>query len=385
MTPDQKSNTHISHAMPPYAVSAGLPAGAPLRSTDTEAGTLDASGRTSISIIIPAYNSEASLPPLIERLAAVMPAIAPVFEVIIVDDGSRDRSWSVISQLASHMSFIRSFKLMRNFGQHNALLCGIRNAWGDVIVTMDDDLQQHPESIETLLRQLELGSDVVYGYPENLKHGFLRNLASEITKAVLQKAMGAGTARHISPFRAFRSELREAFAEHGGPFVNIDVLLSWSTTNFSYVLVPHSQRVCGKSSYTFWKLVTHAVNMLTGFSILPLQLATIYGFICMAFGLLALAYVFARYFLEGGSVAGFPFLASIIIIFSGAQLLTLGIIGEYLARMYVRMSNRPAYVVKKSSTTVAALQAVSNVQPGDRVPPIRNLHAQQPDASLLSK
>jgi undecaprenyl-phosphate 4-deoxy-4-formamido-L-arabinose transferase len=300
-----------------------------------------------LSIVIPAYHSEGSLPELISRLGSVLPGISTDYEVIVVDDGSRDRTWPVLLSLSRVNSWIRPIRLIRNFGQHNALLCGIRHATGDITVTMDDDLQQHPESIQTLLSKLEEGYDVVYGYPKNLQHGFLRNLASEITKTVLQKAMGAGTARHISPFRAFHTELREAFANHSGPFVNIDVLLSWATTAFTYVLVPHSERKCGQSSYTLTKLITHAINMLTGFSILPLQMASFYGFVCMLFGLLALAYVFARYFLEGGSVAGFPFLASIIIIFSGAQLLTLGIIGEYLARMYVRMSDRPAYIVRR--------------------------------------
>jgi undecaprenyl-phosphate 4-deoxy-4-formamido-L-arabinose transferase len=153
--------------------------------------------------------------------------------------------------------------------------------------------------------------------------------------------------------------LREAFANYGSPFVNIDVLLSWATTSFTYVLVPYSNRKYGESSYTFPKLITHAINMLTGFSILPLQLATIYGFICILFGLLALTYVFARFYLEGGSVAGFPFLASIIIIFSGAQLLTLGIIGEYLARMYVRMSDRPSYIVKRQEIVTRTSSASS--------------------------
>jgi undecaprenyl-phosphate 4-deoxy-4-formamido-L-arabinose transferase len=159
--------------------------------------------------------------------------------------------------------------------------------------------------------------------------------------------MGAETARKVSAFRAFRSEVRHAFANYDGPFVSIDVLLTWGTARFATVPVRHDSRRIGTSNYTCRKLVTHALNMMTGFSVLPLQLASLLGFGFTLFGLLVLVYVMGRYLIEGGSVPGFPFLASIIAIFSGAQLFALGIIGEYLARMHFRMMETPAYTVRE--------------------------------------
>jgi undecaprenyl-phosphate 4-deoxy-4-formamido-L-arabinose transferase len=139
----------------------------------------------------------------------------------------------------------------------------------------------------------------------------------------------------------------EAFANYQSPFVSIDVLLTWGTTRFAAVPVRHDPRRIGKSNYTFRKLVTHALNMMTGFSVLPLQLASLMGFGFALFGLLMLVYVLGRYLIQGGSVPGFPFLASAIAIFSGAQLLVLGIIGEYLARMHFRMMEKPTYVIRQ--------------------------------------
>jgi len=308
--------------------------------------TIESNSFSSISIVVPVYNSEDILPQLIARLHNVLCENFYNFEVVLVDDGSRDQSWDVICALAAQYDWIHGISLMRNYGQHNALLCGIRAAKYEVIVTMDDDLQHPPEEIPKLLGKLAQGYDVVYGTPEREQHGFWRNIASQITKLVLQSIVGVETARKISAFRAFRAKIRDAFVNYQGPFVSIDVLLSWGTTRFAAVPVRHDSRWMGASNYTFLKLVTHAFNMLTGFSALPLQLASVVGFAFALFGLLVLVYVVGRYLIQGGSVPGFPFLASIIVIFSGAQLLSLGIIGEYLSRMYFRMMERPPYVVR---------------------------------------
>jgi glycosyltransferase involved in cell wall biosynthesis len=239
---------------------------------------------------------------------------------------------------------------MRNYGQHNALLCGIRAAQHDVIITIDDDLQNPPEEIPRLLAKLSEGYDVVYGTPQKEQHGLWRDLASQVTKLALQSAMGAETARHVSAFRAFRTQMRDAFAKYQSPFLSIDVLLTWGTTRFAAVPVRHEQRQIGKSNYTFRKLVTHAINMMTGFSTLPLQLASLLGFASAFLGLGVLAYVVGRYLILGYSVPGFPFLASTIAIFSGAQMFALGIIGEYLARMHFRMMERPTYAVRSTTS-----------------------------------
>jgi glycosyltransferase involved in cell wall biosynthesis len=299
-----------------------------------------------ISVVIPVYNGAGCLPELIAALEPMLGSMAERNEVLLVNDGSRDRSWEIICALQAGRPWLRGIDLMRNYGQHNALLCGIRAARYDVIVTMDDDLQHPPEEVPKLLAKLAEGYDVVYGTPEREQHGLWRDVASQATKLALQGAMGAETAKYASAFRAFRTELREAFATYNGPFPVVDVLLTWATARFTAVVVQHEPRRVGVSTYTVRKLLTHALNMLTGFSVLPLQLASLIGFAFTLFGFAVLAWVLGRYVIQGGSIPGFPFLASIIALFSGAQLFALGIIGEYLARMHFRMMERPTYAVR---------------------------------------
>lgn len=304
-----------------------------------------------LSIVVPVYRSESILPDLVRRLEPMLESAADNFELILVNDCSPDRSWAVICDLARQHPWIHAINLMRNYGQHNALLCGIRAARYGTIVTMDDDLQHPPEEVPKLLAKLAEGYDVVYGAPEQEQHGFGRDFASWITKLALQNVMGAEIARKVSAFRAFRAEVAKAFAHYSGAFVSIDVLLTWGTNRFAVIPVHHEPRRSGGSGYTIRKLVTHAMNMMTGFSTVPLQFASVVGFLFTLFGAGVLAYVVGRFFYLGGSVPGFPFLASIIAIFSGAQLFALGIIGEYLARMHFRMMERPSYVVRDNTVT----------------------------------
>lgn len=298
-----------------------------------------------LSVVVPVYNSAATLEQLANRLGPVLQETGLSHEMILVNDGSRDESWAVIQKLAAQHPWVNGLCLMRNYGQHNATLAGIRAARFAITVTMDDDLQHPPEELSKLLAKLAEGYDVVYGSPERERHGGLRNLASVVTKLTLQGAMGAETARMVSALRVFRTELRTAFVAYHSPFVSIDVLLTWGTTRFSAIRVRHDTRAAGRSNYTTSQLVRHALNMMTGFSVLPLQLGSFVGFTFALFGLIVLAFVILRYVLYGSAVAGFPFLASIIAIFSGAQLFALGLMGEYLARIHFRTMDKPTYAV----------------------------------------
>ncbi len=310
-------------------------------------GSLVSSTRPSISVVVPAYKSALSLPELVRRLEPVLAKSAEEYELILVEDGSRDGTWQVISDLSREHSWVRGVRLMRNYGQHNALLCGIRRARHELIVTLDDDLQHPPEEIPKVLERLGADMDVVYGTPAVEQHGLWRDVATQVTKFALQSAMGASIARKASAFRVFRTQLRDAFATYDAPYVSVDVLLTWATTRFDAIKVRHEPRTIGASSYTFKKLVVHALNMLTGFSTWPLRLASISGFFFTLLGMLALLYVIVRFLITGGSVPGFPFLASMIAIFSGAQLFALGVIGEYLARMHARSMQQPTYTVRE--------------------------------------
>ena len=307
----------------------------------------DASRWPGISVVVPVYRSEAILPELVQRLSQELPSLAEQYELILINDCSPDGSWETICQLQRQYAWICGINLMRNYGQHNALLCGIRSARYDVIVTMDDDLQHPPKEIPRLLQVLAGGYDVVYGTPEQEQHGLGRDLASLATKVALRNVIGAEIASQVSAFRAFRRHVANAFRQYEGSFVSIDVLLTWGTTRFAATKVRHEMRKQGASGYTFRKLVTHAMNMMTGFSTVPLQFASVVGFFFTLFGIGVLAFVVGRYFLTGDSVPGFPFLASTIAIFSGAQLFALGIIGEYLARMHFRMMDRPSYAIRE--------------------------------------
>jgi len=299
-----------------------------------------------ISVVVPVYNGARTLTELVARLQRVLDVATDEYEVILVNDGSPDSSWQVIQELTRIHPWVRTFNLMKNYGQHNALLCGIRAARYEAVVTLDDDLQHPPEEIPKLVAQLE-SYDVVYGKPAKEEHDRWRRIASRLTKLALQGAMGAETATNVSAFRAFRTVIRDAFESYRGPFVSIDVLLTWGSSAFTTVTVNHLPRPAGASNYTVRKLVRHALNMMTGFSVIPLQLASLSGFILTLLGLVLLTYVILRYFTEKGGVPGFPFLASVIIIFSGAQLFALGIIGEYLARIHFRVMDRPPYVVRE--------------------------------------
>jgi glycosyltransferase involved in cell wall biosynthesis len=300
-----------------------------------------------LSVVVPVYNSAGTLPALADRLTAVLDDVADEWEVVLVNDGSRDGSWEAVSGLAARDPRFRGLDLMRNYGQHNALLAGIRAARHPTLVTLDDDLQNPPEEIPKLLAALDAGADVVYGSADEPGFGVWRRAATSVTKLALRGVIGSEVAGRVSAYRAFRTELRDAFAEYAGAYVSIDVLLSWGTTRFAAVPVRHDTRAEGKSSYTFSRLATHALNVLTGFSTRPLRIASLVGLAFTGLGVVLLALVVVRYFVNGRDVVpGFPFLASMIAIFSGVQLLTLGIIGEYLARMHVRVMDRPAYTVR---------------------------------------
>lgn len=327
---------------------------------------VDARDRT-LSVVIPVYNSAATLRALLERLLQVLPTVAEQFEVILVNDGSRDSSWQVIVELSRQYPVVQGINLMRNFGQHNALLAGIRAARYAVLITMDDDLQHPPEEIPTLLRVLfsdqGQGFDVVYGVPMHLPHSPWRNFTSWLTKRMMAQAAGVKEARNFSAFRAFRTELRDAFASYQSPTVFLDVLLSWGTTRFGSVRVRHDARSVGKSNYTFRKLIRMAIMLLTGFSTGPLRLASFVGFSFTCFGFVVLVYVIARSVVQG-SIPGFPFLASIIALFSGAQLFALGIIGEYVAVAHNRLMERPIYVIRDHVAAYKGVQ-VGNQRPGE--------------------
>ncbi len=238
---------------------------------------------------------------------------------------------------------------MRNYGQHNATLCGVREARYEVIVTMDDDLQNPPREIPKLLEKLAEGHDVVYGVARKRQQAWWKNLASVIVKRAIAYVMGLRTVRDIGAFKAFRADLRKSFEDFKSPDVLVDVLLSWGTSRFASVTVEEAPRTVGKSNYNLFKLIKVSLLVLTSYTTIPLRFASIVGFLFTLFGMGVLIYVLTVYF-TAGSIPGFPFLASTIIIFSGVQLFALGIIGEYLARVFERTGGKHTYVIGRTTS-----------------------------------
>jgi glycosyltransferase involved in cell wall biosynthesis len=299
------------------------------------------------SFVIPVYRSSKTLLELTERIKSEFSKKNEEFEIIFVEDRGGDDSWEYIQRLAKEDARVKGYRFSRNFGQHNALLCGIRNSCGEVIITLDDDLQHSPSTVRALLKKLNEGYEVVYGPPTSETHGVFRDLSSRLTKLALENLIGSENARNISALRVFKARVRDGFSDFKSPSVNIDVLLSLSTNSFSYVRVPHYQREYGESGYNIYKLFKHAMNMLTGYTTLPLKIASAAGVLTATFGFGILAYILFIWLWQGSEVPGFFFLASVISIFSGVQLLALGIFGEYLARMHERTMEKPQYIIEE--------------------------------------
>jgi undecaprenyl-phosphate 4-deoxy-4-formamido-L-arabinose transferase len=284
-----------------------------------------------ISVVVPVYNGGAVLEQLVASLHAALDPLYADYELILVDDGSEDETWPLIAKLARAGSGIRGIRLARNYGQHNALLAGIRAATREITVTIDADLQYPSDQIPELVAKLDEGWDVVYGTAGRRTEGYSRRVASWLARRLLRRAM----------------RVRVSFARFGGPYVSIDVLLSWSTVRYASIPVEQASRTSGRSSYSPRKLASLALTMLTGFTTLPLRLASLVGFAFTLVGFGLLAFVIVEFLIVGRQVPGFAFLASIIAIFAGAQLFALGIIGEYLARVHMRVLDPPTYAVRE--------------------------------------
>jgi undecaprenyl-phosphate 4-deoxy-4-formamido-L-arabinose transferase len=300
-----------------------------------------------LSIVVPVFRSEKTLNELVNRITKSVSDKS--VEIILIDDASGDGTWTTICSIARQNSMVTGIRLGRNSGQHGALLAGVRAAKFQTVVTLDDDLQNPPEEINKLIDALVPGVDVVYGVSTEVKQNFYRRAGSKLVRKFFASALGFNSAVSMSSFRTFRTVLREGFNTALGPNVSLDALLTWSTTRFTVVEVKHDERKVGDSHYTFRKLVRFMIDMATGYSALPLRLASALGFLTISFGAVLLVYVIGRPIITGERVQGFPMLASTIIIFSGVQIFLLGILGEYIGRMHFRVMNKPTYMVAETT------------------------------------
>lgn len=298
-----------------------------------------------ISVVIPVYNSAQTLRELTERLEKVMQELVGTrHEIIFVNDGSTDSSWDIISEMALTNDGIIAINLTRNFGQHNALMCGFSQARGKYIITLDDDLQNPPEEIPKLFKEIQTGYDVVYGIFGDKQHSKFRNLGSEFIQFVYRKTFNINV--RITSFRIMKKDIVDRVLSYEKSFTFIDGLISWFTASIGNVYVEHHQRKVGHSGYSLNKLIILALNMMTNFSIVLVQVASLIGLIFAGSGFVIGFYFLCKRIFFDIPVSGFAATIVAVTIFSGVQLLTLGILGEYIGRIHINVSMRPQYAIR---------------------------------------
>jgi undecaprenyl-phosphate 4-deoxy-4-formamido-L-arabinose transferase len=296
------------------------------------------------SVVIPVYNSEATLLELYNRIQSVFKNITSSFEIIFVDDGSRDKSWQTLKELRIKDKRVKIIQLMRNFGQHNAIMCAFHFVHGEYIITMDDDLQNPPEEIPKLINKIKEGYDLVYGEYIYKKHNLLRNIGSSVIQLVYKRVFNV--CNNLTSFRIIKKELVQSILNFDKNYVFIDGLLAWNTKNIGFIPVLHYERKYGKSGYRLKKLLTLSLNMITNFSIVPLQIASLLGLLFAFAGFFMAMFFFVKKIIFDIPVSGYTSLIIAITIFSGVQLLTLGLIGEYIGRIHININKKPQYEIR---------------------------------------
>jgi glycosyltransferase involved in cell wall biosynthesis len=302
-----------------------------------------------LSIVIPVYNSEQLLPELLRRIVGAMAAqgAVPAYEVILVNDCSRDRSWEMIEQACERYPGVRGINLRTNSGQHNAIMAGLRGASGAAIVVMDDDLQHAPEDIGKLYAKLHEGHDLCYAAFSDPKHKRWKILGSAFRDLTAAALLGVPRGIRISSFKAMTAEIAREIVRYEGPFPYVDGLALMTTRNVANVELEHHPRADGRSNYGLRESIFLWTKVAMNFSVLPLRVASWLGL-----GFAALGFLFAVFLVvqqlafDRIPVPGWVSLVVVILIVGGVQLLALGAIGEYLGRAYLHLNGKPQYVIK---------------------------------------
>lgn len=296
-----------------------------------------------LSVVVPVYRSQAILPQLVSRVSRALTRYT--HEIVLVHDCGPDDSWSVIEALSDAYPTVRGVNLRRNVGQHNALMAGLNFARGDIIITIDDDLQHAPEDIPKLVAEIEKGRDLCYSSFRKRKHALWKRLGSKLNDTLAVVLLDKPKGLYLSPFKAMKREVRDEVIKYGGPSVYLDGLLLAVTSNISSVEVDHHERADGDGGYTFARSVSLLLKMSTISSILPLRLATLAGFALAGLGaLLTLGFVVQR-FIWNAMPVGWSSLVVTSLILGGVQLVALGMIGEYVGRIFLEVRKRPQFTV----------------------------------------
>jgi polyisoprenyl-phosphate glycosyltransferase len=298
-----------------------------------------------LSIVIPVYNGAKTIHKLVAEVRETLSEYNP--EIILVNDGSADNSEQICENIATTFPAVIAISLRKNFGEHNAVMCGLNHVTGDYAAIIDDDFQNPPSEIIKLLTEAQKGFDVVYSKYKSKKHNIFRNIGSRFNDSMATILLEKPKGLYLSSFKIISKSLIDEIIEYHGPFPYIDGLIFRSTGNISSVYVEHSKRTEGRSNYTFRKLVSLYLNMFVNFSIKPLRFFILMGIIVFLIGLgLAISFVIEK-FQHPDIPAGWASIAILIILFSGFQIIFLGVLGEYLGKQYLHQNGYPQWTIKK--------------------------------------
>jgi len=299
------------------------------------------------SVVSPVYNSEGSLRELNRRLEIVFKQLGASWEQILVNDCSKDRSWDVIQELVKGNDNVVGINLMNNFGQQSALMCGLNYARGKYIITIDDDLQHVPEEIPKLIQAMNKGYDVVYAQFKKREYKLYRNLGSRIVNNLL--GLITGLNYEITQFKLIKKIVVDKIIQFNQANVMIDVLIKdvVHKARIGHCIVEHHDRKIGKSNYSFKKLAKYAFNMIFNFTIWPLRMASVLGLFFSGVSFLVGIYFLVYNLIYGNPVLGWTSLILTITFFSGIILFVLGVIGEYIGRIFLNINHKPQFIVKE--------------------------------------
>jgi undecaprenyl-phosphate 4-deoxy-4-formamido-L-arabinose transferase len=302
-----------------------------------------------ISVVIPVYNEQENLENLYQRLTTVMDGIGKPYEIILTNDGSRDNSAQLLNELHKRRpEQIRVIHFNGNFGQHMAIMAGFEKARGEIIVTMDADLQNPPENIPNLITEMEKGHDVVGGYRMDRQDSRWRLLVSRLHNWVRAKIMPKLKMKDEGcMLRAYRKNIVDLMIQSGEASTFIPALALTYASNPGEVGVTHAPRTAGTSNYNFYALIRYNFDLVTGFSLVPLQAFTLIGMIVSLFSALFVIYMFLRRLVIGPEVQGVFTLFAILFLLVGILVMGLGIVGEYIGRIYQEVRKRPRFVIKE--------------------------------------
>lgn len=301
-----------------------------------------------ISFVIPCYRSEHTLPHVIAEIEGKMETMEQYrHDIFLVNDCSPDGTFDVIRGLCREHENIRGIDFARNFGQHSALMAGLRHSDGDYVVCLDDDGQTPADQVDRLIRKLEEGYDAVYAQYAHKQHSAFRNLGSKVNERMTRMMLGKPPKLYISSYFAVKRFVVEDMIRYENSYPYIIGLVLRATRNIANVPVDHREREEGASGYTFKKLFALWFNGFTAFSVKPLRIATAMGGVSAGAGFLYGLYTIVKKFINPAVPVGFSSLMSAIVIFGGMIMLMLGLIGEYIGRIYISLNNSPQYVIRE--------------------------------------